>query len=547
MHVVSQIPGIGAAKTSTVPMLDSESDSDLSELSDDDISIGSLKAAELEADIQSMTPAERAEHETFGDEYEGPRLSDEHASKLLILMGHASTCPCHHKSEKEKDICRSTKYMMLHVRDCPGTTSTFDVCPFPWCRKVKHLLYHLVSCSEPDQCSICSPKDLPKGLEGLVGLNAHRMKGHRERMIAAAKATLKAKTNPVAKPPPVNGSATATQTNNLRKVISGATLSAAQAPAAQESAPLNSKIECVPAQVTSNPSTITAAATVDTGVNGNSHVPNPVTIAQAHDPLTQTNSDSYEAAMSQEDSQEDEDEDFDINAEIAKLDEQLDPDPSEESYSASDKNHFLQTAKTEASHSGSIALPQSPLAPLTRDSSDGTSVPSDKLAMSNLNASTNSANCPTSSNITMAYENSNGNAEISTEDEQVLPTPIFAIKMEDNDADADAAEVSDLLAPSDVYVSAEEQTDFKLDPDFLETSDAITTSDFAMVAGDFSDTTADNNDMIVIASEVAAAAVSIESTPDVATATAAAVVAAAAAATEVNVEHTNTAGGVKVN
>jgi len=67
-----------------------------------------------------------------------------------------------------------------------------------------------------------------------------------------------------------------------------------------------------------------------------------------------------------------------------------------------------------------------------------------------------------------------------------------------------------------------------------------------MVAGDFSDTTADNNDMIVIASEVAAAAVSIESTPDVATATAAAVIAAAAVA-EVNVEHTNTAGGVKVN
>jgi hypothetical protein len=544
MHVVSQIPGIGVTKTSAVPILDSESDSDLSELSDDDISIGSLKAAELEADIQSMTPAERAEHETFGDEYEGPRLSDEHASKLLILMGHASTCPCHHKSEKEKDICRSTKYMMLHVRDCPGTTSTFDVCPFPWCRKVKHLLYHLVSCTEPDQCPICSPKNLPKGLEGLVGLNAHRMKEHRERMIAAAKATLKAKINPVAKPPPVNGSATATQTNNLRKVISGATLSAAaQAPAAQESAPVNSKIEYVPAQVTSNPSTITATATVDTEDNGSSHVPNPVTIAQAHDPLTQAGTDPYEQAMSQEDSQ---DEDFDINAEIAKLDE-LNSDPSEEAYAASDKNHVLQTVKIEASNSGSIALPQSPLAPLTRDSSDGTKASSDKLAMPNLNASTYSVNCPTSSNINVAYENSNSNIEISTEDEQVLPTPIFAIKMEDNDADADAAEVSDLLDPSDAYVSAEELTDFKLDPDFLETSDAITTSDFSMVAGEFSDTTADNNDMIVIASEVAAAAVSIESTPDVATATAAAVVAAAAAVTEVNVEHANTAGGVKVN
>lgn len=47
--------------------------------------------------------------------------------------------------------------MMLHVRDCPGiTTTTGDVCPFPWCRKVKHLLYHLVTCQLKETCPICT-------------------------------------------------------------------------------------------------------------------------------------------------------------------------------------------------------------------------------------------------------------------------------------------------------------------------------------------------------------------------------------------------------
>ena len=150
-----------------------------------------------------MTPAERAEHETFGSEYMGPRLADDHAARLLILMGHASTCPCHHRSSKHRDVCKSTKYLMLHVRDCPGTTSTLDVCPFPWCRKVKHLMYHLVSCIDSENCPICSPKEIPKGLEGLVGLNAHRIKKHREHMIAASKVALassRAKTIPVPKP-----------------------------------------------------------------------------------------------------------------------------------------------------------------------------------------------------------------------------------------------------------------------------------------------------------------------------------------------------------
>ena len=76
---------------------------------------------------------------------------------------------------------------MLHIRDCPGTTSNFDVCPFPWCRKVKHLLYHLVSCTNPSECAICSPKDISKSLQALVGLNKFRAKKHAARLIAQAR------------------------------------------------------------------------------------------------------------------------------------------------------------------------------------------------------------------------------------------------------------------------------------------------------------------------------------------------------------------------
>lgn len=72
--------------------------------------------------------------------------------------------------------------MMLHVRDCPGTTSLFDVCPFPWCRKVKHLLHHLVTCQEQEYCSICSPTDLTPSFLALRGLNEHRFKKRREQL-----------------------------------------------------------------------------------------------------------------------------------------------------------------------------------------------------------------------------------------------------------------------------------------------------------------------------------------------------------------------------
>jgi len=510
----AQAVASGAMHSSGKSSLDCESDSDLSELSDDDVSIGSLKVSSLEADIQSMTPSERAEHETFGDEYEGPRLSDEHAAKLLILMGHASTCPCHHKCAKHRDICRSTKYMMLHVRDCPGTTSTFDVCPFPWCRKVKHLLYHLVSCSNPDQCQICSPKDLPKGLESLVGLNTHRMKGFRQRMVATAKATLKANHEKhtckvVTKPLSTNRTASATQLNNLRKVISAAKISATESVALQGVAPFDANRESVPARVAPNPFTITANATSD-----------------------------HETEMSQEE--------IDINDEIAKLDEQLNPRPIEEGLVAIDVAQSTNsTVKIEFS-SATNQLNQGPI------------IEEHKVKIQDLNGSIDTTNYPTSIEKSKQYENPDKNCEISPEDEQFLPTPISAIKMGGNDVDA--PEMSDLLAPTET-----EQIRFTKNSNF---SDLMTKSNFNADIGsgacnisDTSDTTTNNSNMLVLNSDATIAqstcmalnedhsgvlAVSIESTPDIATVNDAAVVAAATAA-DVNAENNSTAGGVKVN
>ncbi len=76
--------------------------------------------------------------------------------------------------------------VMMHVRDCPGTTPSYDVCPYPWCRKTKHLLYHLVTCEESDKCQICSPVDLNSNLKALVGLNNFRIQKQSERQAAAA-------------------------------------------------------------------------------------------------------------------------------------------------------------------------------------------------------------------------------------------------------------------------------------------------------------------------------------------------------------------------
>ena len=81
-----------SAKNDASLVQDSDSESDLSELSDG--SISDFSDSDESSDLRSMTPAEKAEHETFGHDYKGPVFADEDASRLLILMAHASTCPC---------------------------------------------------------------------------------------------------------------------------------------------------------------------------------------------------------------------------------------------------------------------------------------------------------------------------------------------------------------------------------------------------------------------------------------------------------------------
>jgi hypothetical protein len=69
--------------------------SDLSDddglLSDDD-SFDSCDSCS--ADFPVISVADQAENEKFGLEYDGPKLSVEHSSRLLTLMLHATTCPC---------------------------------------------------------------------------------------------------------------------------------------------------------------------------------------------------------------------------------------------------------------------------------------------------------------------------------------------------------------------------------------------------------------------------------------------------------------------
>jgi hypothetical protein len=101
-------------------------------------------------------------------------------SKLILPRFFLSS----HKSAKHGDACRNIKWMMLHVRDCPGTTSSYDVCPFVWCRKVKHLLFHLVSCTKPLCCAICAPAELDSNWDALKKLNDHRLKKFRKRLTA---------------------------------------------------------------------------------------------------------------------------------------------------------------------------------------------------------------------------------------------------------------------------------------------------------------------------------------------------------------------------
>ncbi len=71
---------IGTAKPGTIDL--NASDGELSSSDSDE--------SELE---ENMSPSAQAENEDFGKNYSGPKFTDYDASRLLVLMAHASTCP----------------------------------------------------------------------------------------------------------------------------------------------------------------------------------------------------------------------------------------------------------------------------------------------------------------------------------------------------------------------------------------------------------------------------------------------------------------------
>lgn len=87
------------AKNPSDPLdLNEDLDFDLSDEDDDDIMFGEGDeeddgGAEGDDDSIDLSPSARAENEDFGKKYEGPVYSEYDASRLLILMSHASTCP----------------------------------------------------------------------------------------------------------------------------------------------------------------------------------------------------------------------------------------------------------------------------------------------------------------------------------------------------------------------------------------------------------------------------------------------------------------------
>lgn len=87
-----------ASKTDDVASEDSDSlGSDLTDEDWDDLdSDEDLQGSDLSDDepLVGMSSAELAEREQFGAEYTGPTCDDTEASRLLVLMGHAATCPC---------------------------------------------------------------------------------------------------------------------------------------------------------------------------------------------------------------------------------------------------------------------------------------------------------------------------------------------------------------------------------------------------------------------------------------------------------------------
>ena len=114
------------------------------------------------------------EEEDKGFDGEG-LLGHEEASKLLVLMCHARTCTGYHSSPEHEEICRSTKFLMLHVRDCTARSCLGKECRFAWCMPCKKMLKHLTRCPDPSSCAVCSPWALPDSFKQLQSLNIKQL------------------------------------------------------------------------------------------------------------------------------------------------------------------------------------------------------------------------------------------------------------------------------------------------------------------------------------------------------------------------------------
>jgi hypothetical protein len=100
LHHMNPMPGfhprppVGSTKyPSMYPLSDSDDESDLSELSDTGTLSEDSEDSDDSEDEMPLTEGELAELEVFGKDYEGPKLTPDQSSRLMILMGHAQTCP----------------------------------------------------------------------------------------------------------------------------------------------------------------------------------------------------------------------------------------------------------------------------------------------------------------------------------------------------------------------------------------------------------------------------------------------------------------------
>jgi len=109
---------------------------------------GSVSAATGDAEV-------KPEREAFGTGED--MFTREEAAKLFVLMCHARACTGTHKHPQQAGICRSTKFFMLHLRDCPGSDLSGRDCKMPWCKAGKRMLDHLSHCHAGLDCTVCNP------------------------------------------------------------------------------------------------------------------------------------------------------------------------------------------------------------------------------------------------------------------------------------------------------------------------------------------------------------------------------------------------------